>query len=238
MSLLVLNDNVTGVSPGASLRSWPPRSAPIESPISLLRALNLSLKRGFDIVAAFSALLVLSPLLIAVAVLIRLDSPGPALFTQTRWGRNCQRIRVYKFRSMRADLCDRSGIAQTVRGDPRITRLGAVLRRTNLDELPQLINVLKGDMSIVGPRCHAIDMLAAGRLYEDLVPQYHRRHTMRPGMTGLAQMRGLRGPTDRPTMARARVISDLYYVEHFSILLDLKIIAGTVMSELRGGSGF
>lgn len=238
MSILVFNNSVADTSIGAGIRSWPPRSAPIESPASLWRTINLSLKRSFDIAASLGALTVLAPLLIAIAVLIRLDSPGPALFTQTRWGRNCQRIRVYKFRSMRADLGDRSGIAQTVRGDPRITRLGAILRRTNLDELPQLLNVLKGDMSIVGPRCHAIDMLAAGKLYEDLVPQYHRRHTMRPGMTGLAQMRGLRGPTDRATMARARVISDLYYVEHFSMLLDLRIIVGTIVSELRGGSGF
>jgi lipopolysaccharide/colanic/teichoic acid biosynthesis glycosyltransferase len=139
---------------------------------------------------------------------------------------------------MRTELGDATGVAQTVKNDPRITRIGAVLRRTNVDELPQLINVLKGDMSLVGPRCHAIGMLAAGRLYEELVPHYHLRHRMRPGITGLAQMRGLRGPTDRSDKARARIVSDLYYVDNFSVWLDIKIMIGTVISELRGGKGF
>jgi lipopolysaccharide/colanic/teichoic acid biosynthesis glycosyltransferase len=139
---------------------------------------------------------------------------------------------------MRTDMCDASGVAQTVQNDPRITRIGAILRRTNLDELPQLLNVLKGDMSLVGPRCHAIGMLAAGMVYEELVPEYHYRHLVRPGITGLAQMRGLRGPTDRAAKARARIASDLFYVENFSVFLDIRIIVGTFISEMRGGNGF
>lgn len=195
-------------------------------------------KRTIDIFVSLSALIVLSPLFLALVLLIRLDSPGAAFFSQARWGKDGKRIRIYKFRSMRTDLCDTSGVAQTVQNDPRVTRIGAIIRRTNLDELPQLFNVLRGDMSLVGPRCHAIGMLAAGVTYEELVPTYHHRHSVRPGITGLAQMRGLRGPTDRPSKARARIACDLYYVENFSIALDMRIALGTVMSELRGGKGF
>jgi lipopolysaccharide/colanic/teichoic acid biosynthesis glycosyltransferase len=196
------------------------------------------LKRTIDIAGASIALVALAPVLLTVAALIKLDSKGQVLFSQVRWGMNGRKIRVYKFRSMRTELGDATGVAQTVKNDPRITRIGAILRRTNIDELPQLINVLKGDMSLVGPRCHAIGMLAAGRLYEELVPHYHLRHRMRPGITGLAQMRGLRGPTDRSDKARARIVSDLYYVDNFSVWLDIKIMIGTVISELRGGKGF
>jgi lipopolysaccharide/colanic/teichoic acid biosynthesis glycosyltransferase len=199
---------------------------------------QLVTKRVIDIAGAATALLVLFPLLLVIALLIRIDSPGPVFFRQVRWGRDGSNIRVYKFRSMRSDLGDPTGVSQTVKNDPRVTRIGATLRRTNLDELPQLINVLRGDMSLVGPRCHAINMLAAGRLYEDLVPDYHLRHTMRPGITGLAQMRGLRGPTDRADKARARIASDIYYIRNFSLWLDLKVILGTFVSELSGGKGF
>jgi polysaccharide biosynthesis protein PslA len=202
------------------------------------KALHLSLKRFLDIAASLAALIVLAPLLLLVALIIRLESKGPVLFKQTRWGQGCKPIRVYKFRSMYTDRCDPSGVNQTVKDDPRITRMGRIIRRTNIDELPQLLNVLRGEMSLVGPRCHAIGMLAAGVPYEDLVRQYHRRHLLKPGITGLAQMRGLRGPTDRPSKARARIACDLYYVENFSIWLDLKIIIGTIRSELTGGQGF
>nr|WP_245223822.1 sugar transferase [Rhizobium halophytocola] len=195
-------------------------------------------KRVLDVTVSLTALLVLLPFLGTIWALIRLDSPGAAIFSQYRWGMNNRKIRIYKFRSMRTDLCDMSGVAQTVRDDPRITRMGAFLRRTNIDELPQLLNVLRGDMSLVGPRCHAIGMLASGLPYETLVPRYHERHAMRPGITGLAQMRGLRGPTDRPSKARARIASDLHYIENFSIWLDFRIIFGTLYAELKGGRGF
>lgn len=199
---------------------------------------QLTAKRLIDIAISSAALLTLAPLLLTVAILIKLDSRGPVLFRQNRWGKDCGLIRVYKFRSMYTDRCDQSGVAQTVEGDPRVTKIGRVIRRLNIDELPQLLNVLTGDMSLVGPRCHAVGMLAAGIPYEELVHEYHQRHVMRPGMTGLAQMRGLRGPTDRASKARARIASDLYYVNNFSIWLDFTIMAGTVYSELKGGKGF
>lgn len=195
-------------------------------------------KRIIDIVISASALALLLPAFVILIFAIRLESRGPAIFTQYRWGRNSKPFRVYKFRSMAATVED-SGLRQAVRSDTRVTRLGAVLRRTNIDELPQLLNVLKGDMSLVGPRCHPIEMLAGGIPYEDLVPDYHRRHAVRPGLTGLAQVHGLRGPTTDATAAIARVKHDLEYIREFSIWLDFKIIARTLSNELRaGGTGF
>lgn len=195
-------------------------------------------KRCLDVLGASTGLLILAPVLLLIALFIRIESKGSPLFSQLRWGMGGKKIRVYKFRSMRADLGDPTGVKQTIKGDPRITRVGAILRKTNLDELPQLINVLKGDMSLVGPRCHAIGMLAGGKPYEELVPNYHRRHIVRPGLTGLAQMRGLRGPTDNAAKARARVYCDLYYIRNFSFVFDLGILIGTAVSEFRGGKGF
>jgi polysaccharide biosynthesis protein PslA len=202
------------------------------------KTVQLALKRAMDIVVSASAIVVLLPLLLAIVLLVRFSSSGPAIFTQVRWGKDCRKIRVYKFRSMYSDLGDQSGVSQTLEKDNRITPIGAVLRKTNIDELPQLFNVLKGEMSLVGPRPHAIGMKAAGMLYEDLAPAYHQRHRVRPGMTGLAQMRGLRGPTVLASKSRARVASDLFYVDHYSLLLDVKIICGTLRSEVFGGSGF
>ncbi|MBB3654940.1 lipopolysaccharide/colanic/teichoic acid biosynthesis glycosyltransferase [Rhizobium sp. BK650] len=241
MSVMDLNKSISE----ESFRVTPVRQANARFSIAALdsivpppASMQLALKRAFDIFASISALVVLAPLLLVVAALIKMDSPGPVLFKQTRWGKNCRTIKVYKFRSMRTDMQDVTGVAQTVKNDPRVTRVGAFLRRSNIDELPQLLNVLKGDMSVVGPRCHAIGMRAGGMLYEELVPEYHHRHAMRPGITGLAQMRGLRGPTDRPAKARARIASDLHYVENFSLLMDIRIIFGTLISELNGGKGF
>jgi lipopolysaccharide/colanic/teichoic acid biosynthesis glycosyltransferase len=199
---------------------------------------RLGMKRLFDIAASLSALIVLAPFFLAIALFIKLDDGGPVFFRQIRWGLNGRKITVFKFRSMRTDACDPSGIQQTVKGDSRMTAIGAVLRRTNIDELPQLFNVLLGEMSLVGPRCHAVNMRAAGRLYEELVPDYHQRHIMRPGITGLAQTRGWRGPTARPLQARARIACDIYYVRHFSLLLDVKILLQTLVIELRGGTGY
>lgn len=202
------------------------------------RKTDLILKRCMDVVVSATSLLILLPILLVISALIRMESPGSPLFSQTRWGRDGRKIKVLKFRSMGADVGDPSGIKQTVKNDARITRVGSVLRKTNLDELPQLYNVLRGDMSLVGPRCHAVGMQAGGMLYEDLVPTYHNRHSVRPGLTGLAQMRGLRGPTDSVAKSRARVHSDLYYIQHFSFLFDVRIILGTIRSELKGGKGF
>ncbi|WP_354556918.1 sugar transferase [Rhizobium aquaticum] len=191
-----------------------------------------------DVVVSLCALIVLAPLLVGVALAVKATSRGPAFFSQQRWGKDGQKIRVYKFRSMYTDRCDATGVAQTTEDDPRVTPLGRVLRKTSIDELPQLYNVLRGDMSLVGPRCHAIGMKAAGKLYEELVPGYHARHTVRPGITGLAQVRGFRGPTDTPSVSRARIAYDLQYIRSFSIWLDMQILALTVWTELRGGKGF
>lgn len=191
-----------------------------------------------DILISGSSLVILLPLFVLIAVLIKIESAGPVFFTQLRWGMGGRKIRIYKFRSMRSELCDPTGVQQTVQNDPRITPFGAFLRKSNFDELPQLLNVLKGDMSLVGPRCHAIGQIAAGLQYEELVPNYHERHKMRPGITGLAQMRGLRGPTVSPAKSRARIACDIHYVNNFSLLLDLKIAFGTLRNEVFRGSGF
>ena len=199
---------------------------------------QLGVKRGFDIMFAATMLLVLAPLFLVLIIAVKLDSPGPAFFSQVRWGKDGKKIRIFKFRSMRADACDPTGVAQTVQGDPRVTRLGAFLRKTNIDELPQFFNVLKGDMSLIGPRCHAIGMKAGGMLYEELVPQYHHRHRVRPGLTGLAQVRGWRGPTDKADWARARIAADLHYIDNYSLALDARIFIATILTEIRGGHGF
>jgi polysaccharide biosynthesis protein PslA len=200
--------------------------------------LQFAIKRTIDISVSLIAMLVLSPFLMTVALAIRLSSPGPALFSQMRWGKDGSKIRIYKFRSMYIDRCDPTGVVQTKEQDPRVTPLGRILRQTSIDELPQLFNVLKGDMSLVGPRCHAIGMTAAGVLYEQLVPQYHQRHCVRPGITGLAQVRGYRGPTDTASLSKIRIACDLHYIRSFSIWLDLKILVLTLWIEVRGGKGF
>lgn len=200
--------------------------------------LQLFVKRVMDIVLSITLMILLAPVFLFTYFLVRFNSPGPALFSQYRWGKDGRQIRVYKFRSMKLESCDESGVDQTTENDPRLTSIGSFLRQSNIDELPQLYNVLKGDMSLVGPRCHVPGMLAAGQLYEDLVPAYHDRHKVRPGLTGLAQVRGFRGPTVRADKARARIASDLYYVENFSIWLDIKILIATIIVEFRGGRGF
>jgi len=194
----------------------------------------LAAKRFLDVVVSSVALIVLAPLLIVVSVIIGMDRAGPVLFTQVRFGKDRKLIRVYKFRSMRLDPCDVSGFTRTVQGDLRITPIGRFIRRTKIDELPQLLNVLKGDMSLVGPRCHPLGMLAAGVAYEDLVPNYHDRHLMKPGITGLAQARGLRGPTSKRSKAKARIAADIHYIKNYSLMLDLKICGRTILSEFLG----
>lgn len=194
-------------------------------------------KRTFDFAFSLFVLILLFPVFLMIAIAIKLDSRGPVFFKQTRWGFGQRPIQVLKFRSMATDKCDVTGVAQTVVGDARITRIGAFLRKSSLDELPQFINVLRGDMSVVGPRCHAIGMLAAGRPYEDLVPNYHDRHNVRPGITGLAQIRGWRGPTTDPVHARARVLCDLYYIQNYNLWLDFRIILATIKNEMTGGTG-
>jgi lipopolysaccharide/colanic/teichoic acid biosynthesis glycosyltransferase len=195
-------------------------------------------KRLFDIALASATLIFFAPLLITVAILIKVTSPGPVLFSQHRYGyRNCL-FKIYKFRSMRVDACDSAGVKQTVQGDSRITSIGRILRKTSLDEIPQLINVIKGDMSLVGPRPHVPGMLAAGLPYEDLVSDYFERHTTRPGITGLAQVSGCRGSTVDRDRAISRIDYDLEYLENWSLRMDIMIIARTIRREFLSGSGF
>jgi polysaccharide biosynthesis protein PslA len=194
-------------------------------------------KRAFDIVVASTALLFLAPLLVAVAIAIKVNSPGPVLFFQHRYGFRNRFFRIYKFRTMRNDACDIRGVKQTVQGDPRITKIGNFLRKTSLDEIPQLINVIRGDMSLVGPRPHVPGMLAAELLYEDLVPYYFQRHSARPGITGLAQVSGCRGSTTEPNRAISRIDYDLDYIEKWSLRMDIAIIGRTIRKEFLSGSG-
>jgi len=195
-------------------------------------------KRIFDITAAGMALLFFAPFLIAVAIAIKVSSPGPILFHQYRYGYRNRRFKIYKFRSMRVDKGDVSGVRQTVQGDSRVTKVGRILRKTSLDEIPQLINVIKGDMSLVGPRPHVPGMLAADLLYEDLVPYYFHRHIARPGITGLAQVSGCRGSTAEAGNAISRIDYDLDYIEKWSLGLDVVIILRTVRREFLSGSGY
>ena len=181
-----------------------------------------------DKVLAALLLTFLGPLMAIIALLIRLDSAGPIFFVQKRFGFNNELIAVLKFRTMYVDSGDPSGAQRTVQNDPRITRFGRYLRSLSLDELPQLVNVLRGDMSLIGPRPHAIAMKAGGRLYYEAVEKYLYRHRVKPGLTGWAQVNGLRGEVDTLEKARARVAHDLFYIEHWSWWLDLKILLMTV----------
>lgn len=181
-----------------------------------------------DRALAFLALVVLSPLFVIVAAAIKFETPGPVFFKQRRFGFNNSVIEVVKFRSMHVDKADVSGAARTVRGDPRVTRVGRFIRRFSIDELPQLWNVLQGEMSLVGPRPHATAMRVGERYYFDAVGEYRARHRVKPGITGLAQVRGFRGEIATIEQAKRRVDYDIYYIEHWSPLLDARIILETV----------
>jgi lipopolysaccharide/colanic/teichoic acid biosynthesis glycosyltransferase len=204
---------------------------------SLRRQRNMLAKRAFDVVTSGLAVLFLLPMFLIVAALIKISSRGPVFFAQEREGYLGRPFYALKFRSMRIEDCDATGVAQTVRDDPRVTPIGRFIRRTSIDELPQLINVLKGDMALVGPRPHVSDMRAGGTSYKALVPYYDLRLQMLPGLTGWAQANGLRGPTDRADLARARIDHDIAYIQNFSFWLDIKIIILTLRHEFVGGSG-
>ena len=182
-------------------------------------------KACFDRAVGALALILAAPVMLAVAAAIKLDSRGPVLFRQKRYGFNNELIEVFKFRSMYIDQTDANAAKLATRDDPRITRVGRFIRKTSLDELPQLINVaLKGNLSLVGPRPHALQAKAADRLYEQVVDGYFARHRVKPGITGWAQVNGWRGETDTQEKLERRVEHDLFYIENWSVIFDLYIL--------------
>ena len=186
-----------------------------------------AMKRSLDLAIAMSAIILFGPLMLGIAAAIKLTSRGPVMFRQDRMGLNNDIFKLLKFRSMRAGDTDLIGMRSTSRNDERLTPFGKFLRKTSLDELPQLFNVLAGDMSIVGPRPHALGSTAEARLFWHIEPRYFHRHAMKPGMTGLAQVRGYRGATVRESDLTNRVQSDLEYLSGWTIWRDLRIIART-----------
>ncbi|GJQ55738.1 MAG: undecaprenyl-phosphate glucose phosphotransferase [Rhodocyclaceae bacterium] len=202
-----------------------------DSPFSGVSGL---VKRASDVVLSLLILLLVSPLMLAIAAGVKLSSPGPVLFRQRRYGVDGKEIVVYKFRSM--TVCeDGASIAQATKNDRRVTRLGAFLRKSSLDELPQFINVLQGRMSIVGPRPHAV---AHNELYRKLIKGYMVRHKVKPGITGLAQVNGYRGETETVEKMQRRIEYDLEYLRHWSLALDLWIIVKTVLVVLKDRNAY
>ncbi len=201
-----------------------PVLAVFDTPISGWASVVKSLE---DKVLAALMLVALAPVMAVTALAIKLDSKGPVIFKQRRHGFNHKLITVWKFRTMYSDMSDANCDQQTTKDDPRVTRVGHFLRKTSLDELPQLINVLKGDMSVVGPRPHALSTKADGRPFEEVVEEYAARHKVKPGITGWAQVNGWRGETDTVEKIEKRVQYDLYYIENWSILFDLLILFKT-----------
>ncbi|WP_256203433.1 sugar transferase [Sphingopyxis sp. YR583] len=193
-----------------------------------LNLMNRIQKRALDLVVAVIALVLLAPFLAIVALAIRLESPGPVLFTQLRVGQGNRQFRIFKFRSMRADSSDAAGTMSTGRDDQRITKVGRVIRRTSIDELPQLLNVIRGDMSMVGPRPHALGSTAGDELFWHASQQYWLRHALKPGITGLAQIRGYRGATERVEDLARRVRCDLEYLSDWSLWSDVLILLKTI----------
>ncbi|CAD6511374.1 undecaprenyl-phosphate glucose phosphotransferase [Paraburkholderia metrosideri] len=202
------------------------------SPITDLRVLP---KRVFDRLFALAALTALAPLMIAIAVMVKISSPGPVFFRQKRKGIDGNQFEIYKFRSMKMHKEEAGKITQATRRDPRITAVGAFLRRTSLDELPQFINVLRGEMSVVGPRPHALEH---DDIYKDLVKGYMHRYRIKPGITGWAQINGYRGETDRIEKMMGRVKLDLYYMQHWTFWLDIKIVVLTLWKGFAGSNAY
>ncbi|WP_156358372.1 undecaprenyl-phosphate glucose phosphotransferase [Sphingobium sp. Leaf26] len=211
---------VLGELPVFTLLDWP-----LSRRQRLLKALE-------DRLLAFVALLILMPVMGMIALAIRLESPGPALFRQQRQGYNCRNFAILKFRTMHQAEHPAEAVRQAQRGDPRVTRFGAMLRRTSLDELPQLFNVLIGQMSLVGPRPHAPSTRAAGRLFSEIAQAYPSRHNVKPGMTGWAQVCGWRGETQSEAQLLGRLEHDLYYARNWSLWFDLRIMFRTIATVM------
>ncbi|WP_036294500.1 exopolysaccharide biosynthesis polyprenyl glycosylphosphotransferase [Methylosinus sp. PW1] len=199
---------------------------------------SLWFKRLEDIILAGCALVALSPLFALTALAIRVDSPGPIFFRQLRVGFNGRTFRVWKFRSMYVEKTDPDASVQTSRLDPRVTRVGRLIRRLSIDELPQLFNVIQGDMSIVGPRPHALATRTEGCNLDELIDYYAVRHRVKPGMTGWAQVQGFRGELDTQEKLRNRVDCDIYYIDNWTLWLDIDIIFRTMMIVLRDSRAY
>jgi Undecaprenyl-phosphate glucose phosphotransferase len=195
---------------------------------------DVVMKWLFDKIVGSLLLILALPLMVAIALAIKLDSRGPLLFKQKRYGFNNDLIEVYKFRSMYADAADTTAVKLVTKDDPRVTRVGRIIRKASLDELPQLFNVVfNGNLSLVGPRPHAVNAKAEARLYAEAVDGYFARHRVKPGITGWAQINGWRGETDTHEKIQQRVEHDLYYIENWSVLLDLYIVAHTPFALLK-----
>ncbi len=200
---------------------------------------DVVMKWLFDKIVGGAMLLAALPIMAVIAILIKLDSRGPVLFKQKRYGFNNDLIEVYKFRSMYVDQCDATANNLVTKGDPRVTRVGRFIRKASLDELPQLFNVVfKGNLSLVGPRPHAVNAKAAARLYDEAVDGYFARHRVKPGVTGWAQINGWRGETDTHEKIQKRVEYDLYYIENWSVLFDLYIVAMTPIALLKSENAY
>jgi Undecaprenyl-phosphate glucose phosphotransferase len=199
-----------------------------------IRDWDMVLKSMFDRIVGALALVALSPVMLATAIAVRLDSRGPILFRQKRYGFNNELIEVFKFRSMYVDMADAGAAKLVTKDDPRVTRVGRFIRKTSLDELPQLINVVfKGNLSLVGPRPHAVQAKADNQLYDAVVDGYFARHKVKPGITGWAQINGWRGETDTQEKIQKRVEHDLYYIENWSVMFDAYILFMTPMSLIK-----
>jgi len=214
-----------------------------DAPLAQVSGLREDERRAFwkrvqDLGVGLIALALAAPVMLLIALAIRLEGPGPVLFRQRRHGFNNEAITVLKFRSMRVDATDHTARRQVEKDDERVTRVGRFIRRTSLDELPQLLNVLQGEMSLVGPRPHPIGMLTAGEESQRLVAEYAWRHRMKPGITGWAQINGMRGGIRDEGKARRGVQLDLHYIENWSLLLDLRIMVRTVFVGLAGRDVF
>ena len=197
--------------------------------------IDRQIKRVLDLLVSVAGLLLLSPLLLVIAAAIALSSPGPVLFSQDRYGLDGRRFQILKFRTMRVmESGDQQGLRQASRNDPRTTPIGSMLRRWSLDELPQLVNVIRGEMSLVGPRPHAVDH---NEFYRRQIPGYMQRHAFKPGITGLAQIEGLRGETSTLELMARRVEADLRYQRDWSLKLDLKIMIKTLL-RLRSDNAY
>ena len=201
-----------------------------------LRPVDHLLKGTFDRLAALVALILFAPVMLGCAATIKLTSPGPVLYRQKRIGYRNNMFSVYKFRSMHVSDCNKLTLTQ--RGDSRVFAFGRLMRRLSLDELPQLFNVIRGDMSLVGPRPHMREAKAGEHLYYNVVPDYASRHRVKPGITGWAQVNGWRGPTETDHAIRSRVEHDLYYIENWSFWFDLKILFRTIAGGFSGSNAF